>query len=119
VLEVQRQAIVLVEAVADLCGEVEKHSSAQRLPIPVLKLQLAVVDRGTNAEAEKEPSVRFELSTRVDVGVARRSDGVDRSSNRRPYGAPRNEIDGDKSASMLMSTELGSARKLLQRYGTS
>lgn len=69
VLEVGRQAVVLVEAVADLDGAMEQHARAERL-VPILQFELAVVDGAADAKADEQAVVEFVLPVGVETDVA-------------------------------------------------
>src|SRR5262245_41317400 len=82
VLEIGRQARVLVEAVAYLGGDMEKHAGAERLAVPVFQLQLAVVHGAAETQSEEDAARRLVLPARVNVGVAGGADGGDRAADR-------------------------------------
>src|SRR5690606_9381399 len=88
VLEVDGEAMVLVEPKADLKRDMKKHAAAERLPVQGLELEIAGVNRGADAGGKEEAGGRLDLPAGVEVGVAGVALEVDRPAQRRADGTP-------------------------------
>ena len=80
---------MIIDAVADLSREVEEHARAERLAVPVLQLELPIVNR--RADATKEHTKRrLILPAGVEVPHAGGTNRVDRCADCRLQCARRN-----------------------------
>src|SRR5262245_15854780 len=70
VLEIDRDAVAVVESEAELQGDVEQHARAQSLVVGLAAVELAIVDGGTEALIEEKTVAPLVLPAGVKVGAA-------------------------------------------------
>ena len=84
-LEVDRNAVVGIEAIADFGRDMEQCAAAERLAIESVGFKVTVVHGDAKAEAEVEARRRIDLPASVHIALAGITFGVNATANRRAY----------------------------------
>src|SRR5438046_1349120 len=77
VLEIDRDAVMPVQAITNLGWNMKQGSRAKGFAVWIEQLQLTIVNRGPNANAENETSGDFILPAQIQISMARRASSVD------------------------------------------
>ena len=89
VLEINGEAVVLVETEADLKRDVKEHAAAERLPIRGFEVKIAGVNSGADTSREEDAARRLDLPAGIEVSVAGVAMEVDRPAQRRADRTPK------------------------------